>query len=258
MTPYFIFCNLLKNQSIFHLKLTTLNMAKKAYKIVYEFFFKKGKSKVFQLALHPETITLLRLKTEPRKEYEWTLLKNNQCECCPLDENEHKYCPIAVNIAELVEEFKNTFSFNDCIVRCATPERTYLKKTSIQEGLFSIFGVIMATSNCPIMDFLKPMARFHLPFSTIQETIFRSTSIHLLRQYFNQKKGKPMDMNLEKLDEHYGKVQLLNKGMLARTNTVLEKSADADNNAIIILNALAQMFNVEIEENLNSIEYLFP
>jgi hypothetical protein len=32
---------------------------------------------------------------------------------------------------------------------------------------------------------------------------------------------------------------------------------DADNNAIIILNAFAQMLAVELEDGLNSLEYLF-
>ena len=105
------------------------------------------------------------------------------------------------------------------------------------------------------MSFFKPMARFHLPFSTIEETVFRSTSVYLLRQYFEYKSGKTPDLHLTKLDEHYKKVQQVNKGMLDRINIAVEK--DADLNAIVILNAIAQMFSMEIEDNLNSFEYLF-
>ena len=113
----------------------------------------------------------------------------------------------------------------------------------------------MATGNCPVMDFFKPMARFHLPFSTIQETIFRSTSVYLLRQYFEVQRGKTPDLKLEKLDELYERVQMVNLGILARTKNVVKK--DAEQNAIIILNALAQMLSMEISDNLYSIEYLF-
>ncbi len=228
-------------------------MSNKAYRITYEFRFKDGAKNIFNVELDPKTVIIIR--PDNASEPEWTKLENHKCHCCTLDEKEHAYCPVALNIAELVEKFKDAFSFDNCIVRCTTNERTYLKKTSIQEGLFSIFGIIMATSDCPIMSFFKPMARFHLPFSTIQETVFRSTSIYLLRQYFEHKNGRTPDLDLEKLDEHYEKVQQVNNGILGRTSNVANK--DADNNAIIILNALAQMLSVEIDDNLNSLEYLF-
>ena len=33
------------------------------------------------------------------------------------------------------------------------------------------------------MESLKPMVRFHLPFATVEETVFRSVSTYLLSQY---------------------------------------------------------------------------
>jgi len=223
------------------------------YCITYTFQFENGNIKQFDIMLDPDTITLIAKDMEIRPE--WARLDFHQCACCPIAKETVPYCPIAVNIAELVDEFKDEISSDNCVVQCITPERTYLKKAAIQEGLFSIFGIIMATSNCPVMNFFKPMARFHLPFSTIQETIFRSTSIYLLRQYFEYKKGRKPDLELEKLDEHYAKVQQVNRGILERTGSVAKK--DADKNAIVILNALAQMLTFEISGGLNSIEYLF-
>jgi len=223
------------------------------YSIQYEFNFDDGSIKTFLIELDVETISIVR--PQPTDFPDWTLLETEQCECCPLSVNDVQYCPIAVNIAELVEEFKNYFSYDNCLVRCVTQERTYEKKTSVQEGLFSIMGIIMPTSNCPVMSFLKPMARFHLPFSTIQETMVRSTSLYLLRQYFEHKKGRNPDLDMEKLDQNYEKVQLVNKGILARISNQAEK--DADRNALIILNSLAQLFSVEIDDNLTSVYYLF-
>ncbi len=228
-------------------------MNEKEYQILYEFSFEDGKSKLFKVSLDSETIIII--QDEIKNKPDWARLDFGQCKCCPLDKETHPFCPIALNIAELVEEFKNSPSFDDCLVRCITPERTYLKKSSIQEGLFSIFGIIMATSNCPVMNFFRPMARFHLPFSTIQETVFRSTSIYLLGQYFEYKRGKIPDLDLKNLDKHYEKVQGVNQGILARASSVARM--DADKNAIIILNALAQMLSMEIEDELNSLEYLF-
>ena len=34
-------------------------------------------------------------------------------------------------------------------------------------------GLIMATAGCPWTDRLRPMARFHLPFATEAETVYR-------------------------------------------------------------------------------------
>ncbi len=228
-------------------------MTEQPHRIQYEFQFDDGSTKHFELSLDPETITVMLPDTGSKPA--WTKLDHHQCTCCPLDKVTHPECPVAVNIAELVNEFKDAISSDSCLVKCITPERTYLKKTAIQEGLFSIFGIIMATSNCPVMNFFKPMARFHLPFSTIDETVFRSTSIYLLRQYFEYKKGNIPDLELTNLDAHYARVQEVNLGILARTEDVAGK--DADKNAIIILNALAQMLTVEIGDGLNSLEYLF-
>ena len=60
---------------------------------------------------------------------------------------------------------------------------------------------------------------------------------------------------MKELDAHYGRVQKVNRGILTRISSVAAK--DADKNAIIILNSLAQLFNVEFEDNLTSVEYLF-
>lgn len=228
-------------------------MTEDPYLITYQFQFDAGDTKHFALPLDPQTVTLL--LPEPAATPEWTRLEYRQCGCCPLDKADHPNCPVAVNIAELMDAFKDAISSDSCQVICSTPEREYKKQTSVQDGLFSILGIVMATSNCPVMSFFKPMARFHLPFSTVQETIFRSSSVYLLRQYFEHKKGKRPDMDLDKLDDHYGKVQEVNHGILHRTESVPKK--DADKNAIVILNALAQLLTVEIKEDLNSLEHLF-
>ncbi len=223
------------------------------YPIEYAFEFQDGRKRTFKIELDPDTISIV--NPTPSSFPEWTRLDNERCEVCTLSPDKHEYCPIALNIAELVDEFKDSFSYDSCRVICTTPERSYQKDTSVQEGLFSLIGIIMATSDCPVMDLFKPMARFHLPFSTIQESMVRTTSLYLLRQYFEYKRGNEPDIDMKGLDAHYERVQKLNKGILNRIGSVSEK--DADRNAIIILNSLAQLFNVEIEDNLTSVEYLF-
>lgn len=228
-------------------------MNEKLYRISYLFNFENQNSYRFDLTLDPRSMVLVGAGSE--KKFSWTALDYHQCRCCPLDKKEHPHCPLAVNMAKIVSRFREIISRAPCTVRCITPERTYLKKTTVSEGLSSILGIIMATSNCPVMELFKPMARFHLPFSTLEETLVRSASMYLLRQYFEYNKKRSPDLSLKKFNEHYQKVQLVNNGLLARINGLNKK--DSDKNAILVFHSLAQILSLEINTNLHSIEYLF-
>jgi hypothetical protein len=186
----------------------------------------------------------------------WTALENCQCRVCPLTRERHPHCPIAVNIHGLVEYFKDFFSTDKMRITVVTEERTYFREAPAQKGLASILGVVMATSGCPVMDFLRPMAKYHLPFSSSEETIIRSTSMYLLAQYFVSKKGGKPDISLEKLNRAYDAVQLVNEGMCERIATVVHKK-DATSNAVIILHTLSQLLGMAIEAKLDSLEPLF-
>lgn len=224
------------------------------YVIRYEFYFHSGNQQEFEVVLDKATMSLVNFSCESKPE--WTKLLHKQCSCCSLSEDTHPYCPIAVNIAELVDNFKGRLSIEKCLVKCVTPERTYMKDTRVQDGLYSILGIVMATSDCPVMNFYKPMARFHLPFSTSEETLFRSTSVYLLQQYFEHKRGGQPDFEMENLSSRLQMVQEVNTGIIARIRSVSVKDADA--NAVIILDSFPKLLEMAIEERLSSMEYLFP
>ena len=227
-------------------------------KVVYEFEFWNGKRFVHMLRLDKETVSLIPDRTKPLPS--WTILEHHQCTGCPLEGVEIPHCPIAANIADLVESFKDIRSTEDVQIAVRTAERIYLKETVVQKGLSSIFGIIMATSGCLVMNFLKPMARYHLPFSTDEETIIRSISMYLLSQYFTAKRrGKP-DLSLENLNRAYSAVQKVNRGICNRISWAVRQShsqGDAANNAVIILNVLSQLLKTEIEWKLDSFAPLF-
>jgi hypothetical protein len=229
-------------------------MDSKQYTIRYEFAFPNGTEQHFELVLDAVTISLVNFTGQARPH--WTRLSHKQCRCCPLTEQTHPYCPIAVNIAELVDNFKDRLSIDECVVKCVTPERTYSKSTNVQDGLYSILGIVMPTSDCPVMAFYKPMARFHLPFSNTLETVFRSASIYLLQQYFEYKRGRLPDLEMQQLGRKLQLVQQVNTGILARIRSVSVK--DADSNAVIILDSFSQLLGMAIENNLSSLEDLFP
>ena len=229
-------------------------MKRSPFQFHYYFKFEDGTITEYPIALDPDTLSLIPNEHRPSMP-EWTKLSYKQCKCCVLTEETHTYCPIAVNIMELVETFKTIFSYHDCDVICKTAERTYQKKTSVMEGLSAIFGVIMATSDCPTMEFLKPMARFHLPFATIEETTVRTASMFLLGQYFKQRQNTAIVCDFKSLEKHYVQVQQVNEGLLERINSV--SSEDADKNAIITLHSLSQFLSMEIDYSLGSLEYIF-
>lgn len=218
----------------------------------YRFSFPNNDEKKFTIKLDPDTLLY---KSQNTIHASWAKLTYNQCECCPLSYDNNPNCPIASNLSELVMTFKNTISYESCLVSCKTQERVVSKDTTVQDGLSSIMGIIMATSGCPIMEILKPMARFHLPFATIDEAMFRTVSVYLLRQYFTFLENGSGDFKLENIKSYYNKIEKVNHGILQRIKHATE--LDADNNAIITLNCLAQILHLELDDDLRSLQHIF-
>jgi hypothetical protein len=211
----------------------------------FKFHFDGGEEKVFTVTIDSKTLQLIvpEMATVP----EWTLLQYQKCVNCPLPDTV-KRCPIAVNISRSIEEFKNYTSYEKTWIVVETAERTYGLETTIQNGLSSLFGIFMVTSGCPIMDNLRPMVRFHLPFATTMETTFRTVSMFLMAQYFRSKRGLPADWSLEKLDELYGEVAKVNKGMWGRLSKA--SAFDANANALIMLNTFGDSLRLSIKKEL--------
>lgn len=220
---------------------------------LYTFIFPNRNHLDFSISIDPVS---LQITTCPVAAPEWAKLEYRQCLVCPLQNIENPFCPVALNIADLVTTFKTTASFMKCKVICVSAERTVSKDTTAQEGLASILGLLMAVSGCPIMDFFKPLARFHLPFSSVDESIFRIVATYLLRQYYRRDTGLGGDgLLLKEMKNHYALVKQVNKGILERIRSVTE--LDADQNAIVTLNSLGQILELEIDANLESLQHLF-
>lgn len=223
-----------------------------ALRFGYHFKFENGEEKKFDILLDPQDLSLI--QTDESTRPEWTKLKYSQCSNCPLGD-EVEYCPVAVNLSTLVEAFGNEDSFKTATVTVEIPERTYVKKTSLQKALSAIIGVTMVTSGCPIMDKLRPMARFHLPFASALETFFRNLSMYLVAQLLRVHKGKEPDWDLKELIEIYKNISVVNKGMSQRVHDATTK--DANVNAIVILHSFGDGMSYFIENGLEEIENFF-
>lgn len=199
--------------------------------------------------------TLQCIYEPPAEPPAWTTLGFEQCVGCPLNEAEHPQCPLALSLHGLVEMSRRLLSFAEVHARVEMPDRTVLKQTTAQKAISSLLGLHMATSACPNMRPLRPMARFHTPFASRHETLFRAASAYLLGQYFQRHRGGDADLDLHGLEHAYEKIHRVNVGISRRLRHVSE--GDANLNALVLLDLLAQEMPMAIRERLNEIEYLF-
>lgn len=166
----------------------------------------------------------------------WAGLGYHQCPNCPLTVKDCAYCPAAVDLVQVVTDFQQLPAIKSTQVQVVTPERHYFKETALEEGLRSLMGLIMATSDCPILHRLRPNARNHLPFASQDEFIIRSSALYLLRQYFNYREGKRPDWDLQGLISLNEELQTLNQSFWQRVH----EACESDSN----LKALLSFFNL--------------
>ncbi len=221
--------------------------------ITYSFSFKNGTRKTFPLVLSKDTLALRSAaKSNPPL---WALLNQNKCEICPLQESRVTYCPVAANLAGIVEEFKDFVSHEQARVAVAVEERIYAKDATVQQGLTPLLGIIMTTTGCPVMEQLKPMVRFHLPFASLTETIFRMSSMFLMAQFLRSREGKTAAWSLDGLTQVYVQVGKVNRDFAQRLRVAAKK--DANVNALVNLDCFATMVPLAAEDTLNEIRPYF-
>jgi len=222
--------------------------------IEYKFTLAKGDEKTFKISLDPASLNLIADKhvTYP----EWTKLNYEKCSNCPLDPAQHASCPVAINIFEMVSSFKDLTSYDEVDVTVVTDERSYFKRLPLQKGLSGLLGIYMTTNACPIMGYMKPMVRFHLPFATPFETMQRTLSSYLLAQYLRKRRGEKTDWSFKKLRAMYDEIRIVNKAMHKRLRAVGE--GDANLNAIICLDVFAMQTSYLLDADaLQELEGLY-
>ena len=220
----------------------------------YKFTLSDGNIKEFDVELDSETLSLTGKKK--RSYPEWTRLPYHKCPNCPLSDAQNPQCPIAANLVDLVEFFKNSISHDEVDIEVTTEARRYVKRTSLQSGISSLIGIHMVTSGCPVMDKLRPMVRTHLPFATGEETMYRVLSMYLLAQYFLYKEGQRPDWDLKNLAEIYEEIHTVNKSFCQRLSGIHIK--DASLNAVAQLDNFADITSFSLEINrLDQIKRLF-
>lgn len=223
------------------------------FKYIFSFGPDWEKKQVFDIKIDAKSLELLNPPTITLPS--WTLLEFYQCTICPLKSTDHPYCPVAVNLVTVVQGMGSLISYDQVQVEVQTRERTITGKTTVQQAIRSLIGLLMAVSGCPHTAYFKPMARFHLPLSSEAETIYRASSMYLLAQYFKKKDGKTIDLDFKGLKKIYQDIQLVNYTMAARLREASKN--DSILNAIVELDIYAQTLTFVIEDSLKEFRSLF-
>jgi len=221
--------------------------------INYIFDMQEERHEVFDLRLDSRSLELIHDYEE--EEPAWTDLEFHQCSHCPLRKGIRPKCPVAVSLSSVIKRFEGVNSYDDITLKVVTEERTITEKTTAQRGISSLLGLLFATSGCPHTDFMKPMARFHLPLSSEDETIYRATGMYLLAQYYLLEQGAEIDMTFEGLGEIYKNLHLINTNIADRIRSATE--ADSSTNAVVLLDMLTHLMPIAIEEQLDELRHLF-
>lgn len=223
------------------------------YTIEYLFAFTGGRPELsFTVQLDPA------IRVRPADAHaaaEWTRLEYCRCGICPFSPEVIPHCPIALNLSGLAATFADIFSIEEVRMTVTVPERQYCKTGRVTEGLRSLLGVYLATSGCPHMDILRPMARFHLPFASMEETILRHFSFYFMRQFFEYQKSGVPDFSLTNLREKMRQVDLVNRGICRRLEVFA--GGDSNRNALTVLNTITMMLEGEMSDNFEKLRPLF-
>ena len=225
----------------------------KTVDIQYCFTLADGLQEVFDVKLNARDLSMLR--DSQQKLPSWTQLGFHKCSNCPLSNRDHQVCPMAAGLVNIVYRFDGLKSYDDIRVKVVTEERIIIQDTTAQRGISSLMGLVMATSGCPHTVFFRPMARFHLPLASENETIFRATSMYMLAQYFKTKKGQRADLKFKGLTEIYRNIHIVNTAISERLRAASE--SDSAVNAVILLDMYAKALPYVIEESLEEIRHLF-
>lgn len=213
-----------------------------------------GETASFEVELDGATLELRSpLPDEPP---EWAALDFHKCPHCPLDSAASPHCPAAVALAPLVEVFDPFMSWHRCSLEVEGEERTVsAPDLPVQKALGSLMGLVMAGSGCPYTAGLRPMARFHRPVQSPDETVYRTAAMYLLAQYLRARSGLDADWDLEGLERLSADLKIVNRTLADRLRAI--SSTDSSVNAVILLDLLTAFLPMALEDSFEELRPWF-
>lgn len=185
----------------------------------------------------------------------WTELGFKQCSNCPLKPEDHPHCPMAVQLHHIVGRFHQTRSIDEVKLEVVTEQRTVTKTTALQNAISSMLGLVFPISGCPKTEGMKPLARFHVPMASEEETVFNVAGMYLLAQYFVNLKNKNGVLSFDGLIKIYDDLHIVNKAVASRLQAVT--SSDSVKNAITLLDMYSSLIPMLLQDQLVEIRQFF-
>lgn len=215
----------------------------------YEIFFRNSDQRFeYIVELDPDT---LEHAAPPGNAPLWAELSHKQCPHCPLKPETTPHCPLALRVAPLAKVPKCR-SYDPVRAVVTQDDKRISIDTTAQEAFSSLLGLLMATSGCPHTHFFKPMAWYHQPFATADETLFRVCASHLIAEFL-LRNGQPPD--LMALKTLYDNMHTINVKLASRLT--YDVQTDSTLNAIVLLDLLTKDLPMAIDEGLNELHQLF-
>jgi hypothetical protein len=222
-------------------------------RITYRIGLNEKTTEVFDFNLDAKTFELI---SDPIVDPpNWTELSFKQCSHCPLKQEEHTHCPMALQLYKVIDRFHDTRSIDEVKLEVITEDRTIVQTTALQRVLSSMLGLIFPTCGCPKTAYMRPMARFHLPLASEEETVFRVAGMYLVAQYFLTHNGQKGQFAFDGLISIYEDFHVLNKAIASRLQYATD--SDSSKNAITLLDMYSSLVPMLLEDQLAEIRGFF-
>lgn len=222
--------------------------------IIYRIKLSESAPEVFDFRLAETTFDLI--SDEISNPPPWTRLEYRQCSHCPLSKEEHTYCPLALQLHSIVDRFHDTRSIDEVDVEVITEERQVKQRTALQRVIASMLDLVYPICGCPKTAFMKPLARFHLPLCSEEETIFRVTGMYLLAQYFLSRTASGDGrIEFDGLTDIYNDLHILNAAVASRLQSATQ--SDSSKNAITLLDMYSTLVPLLLEDELAEMRGFF-
>ena len=186
---------------------------------------------------------------------DWMDLDTHRCAHCPFPRGKRVVCPAFDAIFPAVKTFDRCVSCETCDLTVDQNGVTHQAHTTAQNAVRSLIGLQLALSGCPTMNRLRPMARFHVPLSDADQTVFRVFGMHMLKQYLRQARGETPDWTLAGLQALYSDIHNVNGRLATRIRAASHE--DASVNGLVILDALAHAVEHNIQTHLERLAPCF-
>ena len=162
---------------------------------------------------------------------------------------------MAVQLYHIVDRFHQTRSIDEVEVEVETEQRIVTKTTALQNAISSMLGLVFPISGCPKTEGMKPLARFHVPMASEEETVFNVSGMFLLAQYFVNLKNKNGVLSFDGLINMYEDLHVVNKTVASRLQAVT--SSDSVKNAITLLDMYSSLIPMLLQDQLVEIRNFF-